>query len=277
MRALSVFTATSLLLLAGAAPADAGTLRGFTHHGLNVKVTTDAKGRDKVALFNWHVRHCDSGRYSFTDATQVISKHGNADPSFHTGNPYTIKQGGGVRSRVEVHTTGHRVSIYQWKGTFKADVTIRKRGHVVDRCHFPFTHWTATAPRGRLDLSSDPGDYILQGKSYSYGTPEQRLMVAGDRHRVSIAAGPWTLLIKAPTGRTLKPGHFAGALREPFSGRRAGVELSGDGRGCNEIKGEFTVTRAKFDKRGVKLITLSFVQHCEGGDPAARGTLTYRR
>lgn len=277
MRAVSVLAAVVAGFLVAAAPADAGTLRGFTHRGMNVKVTVDATGAEKVTIFNWSVRHCDRGLYHFSDSTAVVSKTGKADNSFHAENPYTIKDPGGLRSRVTVRSRGHKVSLYRWEGSFQAAVTIRKHGRVVDHCRFHRLHWAATAPQARVELSSDPGDYILQGKSYSYGTPANRIGVTGDRHRVAIATGPWTLLIKAPAGRTLKPGHFPNALREPFSGRRAGVELAGDGRGCNEIKGEFTVKRAKFDKRGVKALTLSFVQHCEGGDPASRGTVTYHR
>src|SRR3954464_15352142 len=125
MRAVGILAAVSMAVLVAAEPAEAGTLRGYTHRGLNVKLTTDAKGREKVALFNWHIRLCSSGRYSFTDPTQGSSKTGKGDRSFHTGNPYVVKNGG-LRSRVEVHTTGHRISIYRWKGTFKADVTIRR-------------------------------------------------------------------------------------------------------------------------------------------------------
>jgi hypothetical protein len=264
------------MLGAGAASAEAATLRGQTHRGMHVKVTTDAKGRATAAVYFWRVRRCDLGRYSYGGATAVDSKKRPAT-HFFTSNPYTVRSRGGFRTRITVHSTAHRLSIYRWKGTFSVVAVIRRHGRVADRCRIHRLHWTASTPQARLDLSSDQGDYILQGKSYSYATPGQHLTVLGDRHRVSIGAGPWTLLVKAPAGRTLKPGHFPNALREPFSGRHAGVELSGDGRGCNEIKGEFTVERARFDKRGVKFLTLSFVQHCEGADPAARGTLKYHR
>jgi hypothetical protein len=276
MRTLSVFTAVAALVLAGSAPAQAGTLRGQTHRGMHVKITTDAKGRATKAIYFWRVRRCDFGRYTYGGATAVDSKKRPAT-HFFTSNPYTVRNRGGFRTRVTVHSTAHRLSIYRWRGTFSLLAVIRRYGHVVDRCRIHRLHWTAGAPRARLDLSSDQYDYILQGKSYSYATPEQRITLTGDRYRVEIAAGLWALQIKAPAGRTLKPGHFPHALREPFSGRHAGIELHGDGRGCNEIKGEFAVKRSKFDRRGVKLLSLSFVQHCEGQKPAARGTLTYHR
>jgi hypothetical protein len=194
-----------------------------------------------------------------------------------TDNPYTLKDGK-VRSRVTAHTRGRRISIYRWKGSFSALVTVKKNGRVIDRCRFHRVRWTATAPRARFDLAGDQNDYILQGKSYSYVTPANRISVHGDKHRVSVSAGLWTLVIAAPPHHSLKPGRYLHALREPFNGRHPGIDLSGDARGCNTIKGEFTIRRAKFDRRGVRVLRLSFVQHCEGRkDTAARGTLTYRR
>jgi hypothetical protein len=276
MRAVSISVAVVLAILAGAAPAQAGTLRAFTHHRLNVRIATDPKGRVKEAVFDWHVPHCDSGRFRF-DTSTAVSTTGPPLAHLRTDNPYTIKDGK-VRSRVIAHTRGRRISIYRWSGSFSAIVTVKRNGRVIDRCRFHRVRWTATAPRARLDLAGDQNDYILQGKSYSYVSPAKRISVSGDKHRVSVSAGLWTLVIAARPHHTLKPGRYLHALREPFNGSHPGIDLSGDARGCNTIKGEFTIRRAKFDRRGVRLLSLSFVQHCEGRmDAAARGTLTYRR
>ena len=257
-----------VLALLVAAPAHAASLRGLTHRGLNVKITTDATGAATNALFRWRIKRCDSGRSSFGGATAVPSRSKPTD-HFQTSNPYTVKQSGGVRSRVSVHTTAAKVSLWRWSGTFRAFVTVRRHGHVVDHCRFHRVRWAATTPKARLDLTSDQGDHILQGNSYSYRTPLQAIRVTGDRYEVDVYAGPWRLAI---SHRPLRRGHF----RAPMV-PAAGLDLSGDGRGCNSVTGSFTIKRVKIDKRGVKLFAASFVQHCEGGDPAARGTLTYRR
>ena len=53
---------------------------------------------------------------------------------------------------------------------------------------------------------------------------------------------------------------------------RAGLGLSGDGRGCHTLTGKFTVHKVKFDKNGSPTVAdISFVQHREGGKPAAYG------
>jgi hypothetical protein len=263
----AVLVAVAVVLLC-AVPADATRLRGYTARGLNVRIDTDATGAATYARFNWHVRRCDSRLHSYADSTVVDSKSAPA-ARFVTGNPYTVRSPGGVRSRVTVHTTARKVSTYLWKGTFRAFVTVRRHGRVVDRCGFRRIRWTAATELARLDLSSDRYDPILQGKSYSYLAPPQRIDVTGGRYEVDIYAGPWRLAI---SHRTLRPGHYRSRLAP---GR--GIDLSGDGRGCDEASAEFTITRTRFDHRGVKAISFSFAQHCEGGRSAARGTFTYRR
>ena len=53
--------------------------------------------------------------------------------------------------------------------------------------------------------------------------------------------------------------------------------MSGNGRGCNQLTGSFTVDHAHYtDNEEMRSITISFEQHCEGATPALRGTLSYR-
>jgi hypothetical protein len=223
------------------------------------------------------VRRCASGRFRFHEFTVVTPDPGRTLTRFDNSDPYSYRQRG-LRIRVHAHSVGRRHSIYRWSGSFAADATVRRHGRVLDRCHFARVRWSATAPRASLTMSSDPNDYILQGKSYSYATPADSISVTGNRHEVTAAVGPWFLTFKAPGGRKpLRERHYTGARRAPFAGGHPGIELDGDGRGCNEIKGEFTIKRIAVDRRGVRAFVGSFVQHCEGGDPAARGTLSYHR
>jgi hypothetical protein len=267
-----------LLVLAFApASAEAAHLRGYTHHGMNVKIVTDAQGRATAAVYYWHVRRCDLGRYSYRGATGVDSKKRPAT-HFFTRNPYTVRERGGFRTRVTVHSNARRLSIYRWRGTFSVVAIIRRHGRVVDRCHIRRLRWTASTPQVRFDLTGEQNDGMVGPRSLSYATPANHITLTGDAHRVVIQAGPWYLAIKAPLHHRLRPGRYPHATREPFSGRKAGIDLSGNGTGCNEIKGEFTVTRSKFDRRGgVLFLALSFVQHCDFAEGATRGTLTYRR
>jgi hypothetical protein len=280
MRALNVFAVAGLALLA-AAPADAATLRGRTHRGLNVRIKTDPTGRATEAIFNWHVRRCDSGRFQFRDSTAVDSKKKPAK-NFFTRNPYTLRSRGGYRSRVTVHTNARRLSIYRWKGTFSAVAIVRRHGRVVDRCHMRRLHWTATTPKARLDLAGDQGDYITSGRTLSYSTPTTHITASDDdnsRQAVVIYAGPWILVFRAPVHHRLRRGHFAHAGTPGSSGKHAGIELSGDGRACSpDSKGSFTIRDVAFDRWGdLTRFSATFVHRCSYASAAARGTVTYRR
>ncbi|KUN17328.1 hypothetical protein AQJ23_41030 [Streptomyces antibioticus] len=134
---------------------------------------------------------------------------------------------------------------------------------------------------GTFAFSGDEGDYISGGQSYSYSTASQdRLNIsadtAGNGVHLSVdgAHGDWwSLDLTAPSGQTLAPGTYTGATRYPFNGSaEPGLDLSGNGRGCNTLTGEFTITDVELGPQGyVKKLDASFVQHCEGFTPAARG------
>jgi hypothetical protein len=276
MRTLSVFTAVAALVLAGSAPAQAGTLRGQTHRGMHVKITTDAKGRATKAIYFWRVRRCDFGRYTYGGATAVDSKKRPA-AHFFTSNPYTVRNRGGFRTRVTVHSTAHRLSIYRWKGTFSLLAVIRRHGHVVDRCRIHRLHWSASMPEARFDLVGQQNDVLVGPRSLSYRTPGTRITVRGSNpHDIYVTAGPWSLRLAPPGDRTFKPGRYRHATRFP-SRRRAGLDFSGNGTGCNETNGEFTIKRVKFDRDGLRALVLSFVQRCDSAEGVDRGTLTYHR
>ncbi|MER6786022.1 hypothetical protein ABT330_15610 [Streptomyces sp. NPDC000658] len=135
--------------------------------------------------------------------------------------------------------------------------------------------------QGTLAFGGDEGDYISGGRSYSYGTASQdRMDVSADdagnavHLRLDGANGDWwSLDLAAPSGRVLAPGAYTGATRHPFNGPdEPGLDLSGNGRGCNTLTGEFTVADVEFGPQGyVRKLDATFEQHCEGGVAAARG------
>jgi hypothetical protein len=136
--------------------------------------------------------------------------------------------------------------------------------------------------RTRLVMNSDSGDYIGGGRSYSY-TPESSTIAAGGTRRgVSFgvrAPGSvyWDGSFSPADGDIIAPGRYTGATRDPFRGTGPGIEITGNGRGCNQIAGEFTVNEATFEQDGrLRTVSIDFEQHCEGGTPALRGTFEYR-
>ncbi|MFI8232444.1 hypothetical protein ACIGDI_26750 [Streptomyces sp. NPDC085900] len=134
---------------------------------------------------------------------------------------------------------------------------------------------------GSFSFSGDDGDYISGGRSYTYTTASQdRMNVSGntDNGVVTVSVDGangdwWTLNLAAPTGKALTPGTYTGATRYPFNeATEPGLSLSGNGRGCNQLTGTFTISAVEFGPQGyVKKLDASFEQHCEGSTPATRG------
>jgi hypothetical protein len=137
-----------------------------------------------------------------------------------------------------------------------------------------------TVTSGSLSFSGDPGDYITGGQSYSYATTSgDQLSVSSSTNNnvVSISVNAyngdwWYLDFASPVGQALVPGTYLNATRYPFNGAGPGLSLVGNGRGCNTLTGSFTIINAVYGPNGyVQTFDATFEQHCEGGDPAARG------
>jgi hypothetical protein len=150
----------------------------------------------------------------------------------------------------------------------------------------PATAWAPPAESATLSMQSDPGDYIGQGQDWSYATADGDVISAtatGNGSTVNVAVtgydGTWWYLdFDAPSGQTLTAGTtYANATRFPFNGSGPGLAIYGEGRGCNTLTGSFTVTEAVLggpDSSYIQDFVASFEQHCEGGEPALRGTLS---
>jgi hypothetical protein len=139
-----------------------------------------------------------------------------------------------------------------------------------------------TVQDGTLTMTSDPGDYVGQGGSYSFSTPGNlffaRSSQAGSDIVVTVRPDPvdttyWSLEFAAPAGQQLVPGTYTGAQRASSRAPGApGLDVNGDGRGCSTVTGSFTVLDAVYEPSGyVDSFHAVFEQHCEGLAPALRG------
>ena len=141
-----------------------------------------------------------------------------------------------------------------------------------------FAHGGST----RVLMNSQPGDYIGAGKTWSYTVANARIVAGGNRTHVAFtvdgADGSWWYADFAPaSGDILAPGLYANATRWPFNGTGPGLSIDGNGRGCNTLTGQFTVTEATFESDGsVRTFGTSFEQHCEGGPAALTGVFEFR-
>ena len=133
-----------------------------------------------------------------------------------------------------------------------------------------------------LYMNSQPGDYIGQGIEQLYTSGDSTingwLPQGGGFFSASVIQGNyyhwWYVDIAAPPGQPLVVGSYTGALRWPFNGGAPGLSVSGDGRGCNTLTGQFDVNEISHASTGELLIfDATFEQHCEGFDPALYGRI----
>jgi hypothetical protein len=133
----------------------------------------------------------------------------------------------------------------------------------------------------RVVMHSDPGDWVGDGRDWLYEPPDSIIFAHGNRSHVDFSVtGPagdwWYADFEAPRD-ILAPGRYPNAARYPFNGTSPGLSVTGEGRGCNTVTGEFTITYASFDLNGGLLgVGIDFVQHCDGNAPAMRGSFDYR-
>ncbi|MFG2047253.1 hypothetical protein ACGFIW_07470 [Micromonospora sp. NPDC048935] len=133
---------------------------------------------------------------------------------------------------------------------------------------------------GSVSFSGDPGDYITDGGSHSYSTNDRdQLKVDNplDSSRVSVSISgydgdQWSLTFDAPGSAALAPGTYETTNRYPYNGAGPGLDLSGNGRGCDDATGTFTIINVVFGHKGyLRTLDATFEQYCNGGPAAARG------
>ncbi|MFB6773460.1 hypothetical protein [Streptomyces sp. NPDC056337] len=135
--------------------------------------------------------------------------------------------------------------------------------------------------------NSEAGDYIGQGAKAAYTPATATITAGGDaeyvRFRVWVESEDdvtwWDVELAAPKGEKLRPGVYRNAERASFrTGRSPGLDVSGDGRGCNEVWGQFSVNQIETDDTGaVSVLDASYVQRCDSASaPALRGQVKFR-
>ncbi len=133
-----------------------------------------------------------------------------------------------------------------------------------------------------LYMNSELGDFIGQGIEQLYtsddSTIQGTLPPGGGLFSASVIQGNfdhwWFVEMAAPPGEPLAEGSYTGALRFPFNDGAPGLSVSGDGRGCNTLTGQFDVNEISHASTGELLVfDATFEQHCEGFDPALFGRI----
>ena len=142
----------------------------------------------------------------------------------------------------------------------------------------------AATPVTVLVLNSQPGDYIGQGQSLSFTPADGTFAVSSSGSTVTLSfhnsdySQSWYLDFGTPVSGKFAKGEYVGATRTAFrSPTRPGVDVFGDGRGCNTDSGQFLVSDFILAPDGtVSRVAVDFEQHCESPSaPALYGSIRY--
>ena len=167
-------------------------------------------------------------------------------------------------------------------GTHLATLRVTKRaGGTVEAPLQAFAYGGTT----KFTLVSDPGDFVGGGGRAEYTTAHVVIwpLWTLDHVRVFIDGLPgvsgnsFHAEFASARGEPFTPGTYAGATRWPFHEPGPGLSVTGGGRGCNRLTGQFTVKEIAFDAHGrIARFGASYEQHCEGAVPALRGEVNFR-
>jgi hypothetical protein len=134
-------------------------------------------------------------------------------------------------------------------------------------------------------LFGDDADYIHPGADVVNGGSWTSMLSTSDDYLTlhvtpagSQHGGWWTLDFSTKQlGAPLAPGIYENAERASFaSAAHPGIDVSGDGRGCNTLSARFQIHEATFASAGkLSSFTASFEQHCETGSATLRGCVHY--
>jgi hypothetical protein len=137
-----------------------------------------------------------------------------------------------------------------------------------------------------FSYTSASGDYIGRGGSGTYSASNSTFAMRGNSSSLTLtvtnssnSADYWMIQLAAPTGEQLHPMRYYDAERAAFkTGRSPGLDVSGQGRGCNSVYGTFNINQIGTDSSGnVTLLDATFSQSCETSTaPPMQGTIHYQ-
>ena len=133
-----------------------------------------------------------------------------------------------------------------------------------------------------LFLDGDPGAFIHPGietlTNGTWGATSTSEYVQIDMTPAASNESLWTLTFSSQQlGQALAAQVYTGAARYPFEPPGApGLDISGNGGGCNTLSGSFQIEEVdEADGGTLEGFTATFEQHCEEQDAGLRGCVHY--
>jgi len=133
-----------------------------------------------------------------------------------------------------------------------------------------------------VTLRSDAGDFIGQGKSYSYNKTNSRITFTNERNRLVVQVEGdegWSAVFQTGGSEQtqLKPGLVADVPRyeSGMDWSKSGLTWFGEGRTCGSSYGWFSIDSVKYLGTRISEIKLRFERHCNGTAAALHGEVAY--
>ncbi len=141
----------------------------------------------------------------------------------------------------------------------------------------------STPPSGNyIYLTSDMSDWVGAGQTYLYTptTATVTLTATGGLLSISVSGAEWWFgdfqaMNSIPK---FEVGYYGNLGRYPFHNpTRGGLDWFGQGRGCNTLRGWFSIDHVTYAVDSLTAVDLRFEQHCEAGTSALHGAIHWVR
>ncbi len=144
----------------------------------------------------------------------------------------------------------------------------------------PVTPPAIAAPTAtQITLQSDPGDYIGQGRGYSYSLANANIEITLQAGRLSVVATgdeDWQGDFQIPSSSTPTAARYDAVPRYPQAdSTRPAMRWFGGGRGCATSTGWFAIDHIAFAGSDLRSLVLRFERQCDGATVAMRGEVRW--
>lgn len=134
----------------------------------------------------------------------------------------------------------------------------------------------ARAQTNLILLNSPAGDYIGQGQFFYSTNPANFNIAFSGPPGVSIYAFGYDTILSGPNLIIPGVGIYSNAVRFPFNGSSPGLSISGNGRACDSLCGNFQIFEMHTDAGGnIDRFWATFSQKCSCGGPPMTGEVRY--
>ncbi len=127
----------------------------------------------------------------------------------------------------------------------------------------------------------EPGNFIHPGTSL---ITDATFFASGSMRSVTLNLTPnqadqgssWTLHFESPPNTTLLPGIYQNAVRPILAKDEPGIEVTGDGRGCNIIDGSFEIVEFEREGNTTTKLSVTFEQLCDANPSVLKGCALFK-